>query len=359
MLNVGLIGCGGIAQRAHVPALQRLSSMVNVSRVCDVRADAAERVGNLLGCEWATDYRTVVDDPHIEAVVICTPEFLHAEQTVAAALAGKHVLCEKPMARTLAEADAMLDACSLANVQLMIAHSRRFTPRYQRTHELLTSGAIGSPVLVRENERRPRPAAAAPGVMPPGWRPDASKQTTWYAQARYAAGTVFHIGVHEMDLLRWFAGSEARTVAMESKISGPGQEVPDTVAIQIRFDNGVLGACEIFNQAPPGYPNHHELEVFGTTGLLRSRDFDSIGLTRFDADGAHFPSAADSLLLVPDAYALEQRLFFESLLNGTPVPLDPRESRAALEMALAAIESSETGAPVTLPLDSAVGASRD
>jgi predicted dehydrogenase len=232
----------------------------------------------------------------------------------------------------------------------MIAHSRRFTPRYQRAHQLVAEGAIGQPVLVRENERRARPTPAAPGVMPPGWRPDPSKETTWYVQANYAAGTIFHIGVHEMDLLRWFAGAEAQSVSMESKVSGPLQEVPDTVAVQIQFANGVLGACDIFNQAPVGYPNHHELEVFGTTGMVRSRDLDSVGLYVFDDDGAHFPSAAESLLMVRDAYALEQRLFFESVLNDMPVPLDPMESRTAVEMALAAIESSETGRPVNLPL---------
>jgi predicted dehydrogenase len=350
MLTVGLIGCGGIAQRAHVPALQRLESIVRVARVCDVRDEAARRIADTFQCAWTTEYRDVVEDPRIDAVVICTPEFLHAEQAVAAANSGKHVLCEKPMARTLAEADSMIAAAESAHVRLMIAHSRRFTPRYLRAYELIQSGAVGEPILVRENERRQRIAAASPGVMPPGWRPDPTKEITWYWQARYAEGTVFHIGVHEMDLLRWFAGSDAESVFMQSKISGPAQEVADTVAIQIRFRNGVLGACDIFNQAPLGYPNHHELEIIGTSGVVRSRDLDSLGLTCFDDAGAHFPSASESLLLVPTAYALEQQLFFQSILDDKPVPLDPRESRAAIEMALAAIRSSQSGERVMLPL---------
>jgi predicted dehydrogenase len=347
-LNVGLIGCGGIATSAHVPALQRLAALVRVRNVCDIRPAVAEHVAELFGSAWTTDYRLLLEDPHIDAVVITTPEFLHAEQTIAAVEAGKHVLCEKPMARTLAEADAMIAAAQAAGVQLMIAHSRRFTGRYRRAHELLEAGVIGEPVLVRENERRPR--LAGPGVPVSGWRPDPQKETTWYTQAQYAAGTAFHIGVHEMDLLRWFAGSEARSVYMESKTTDPNQEVPDTVTIQIGFENGALGACDIFTQAPAGYPIHHEFEVFGTQGMLRSRDFDSLGLTRFESDKARFPTAAESLLLVRDAYALEQRLFFESIVNGTPVPLDPHQSRAALELAIAAIQSSATGQHVTLPL---------
>jgi UDP-N-acetylglucosamine 3-dehydrogenase len=350
MLTVGLIGCGGIAQRAHVPALQRLNSMVHVVRVCDVRDEAARRVADAFQCAWTTEYREVVEDASIDSVVICTPEFLHAEQAVAAAHSGKHVLCEKPMARTLAEADSMIAGAESAHVRLMIAHSRRFTPRYQRAYELVQSGAVGEPVLVRENERRQRIAPAAPGVMPPGWRPDPTKETTWYWQARYAEGTVFHIGVHEMDLLRWFAGADAESVFMHSKISAPTQEVADTVTIQIRFRNGVIGACDIFNQAPLGYPSHHELEIIGTRGVVRSRDLDSLGLMHFDDSGGHFPSASESLLLVPTAYALEQQLFFQSILNDEPVPLDPHESRAALEMALAAVRSSESGERVMLPL---------
>jgi predicted dehydrogenase len=350
-LTVGLIGCGSIAQSAHVPALLRLSALVRVLSVCDIRLAAAEEVAHTLGAASTSDYHQLLEDPRIDAVVITTPEFLHAEQAIAALEMGKHVLCEKPMARTLAEADAMIAAAEASGVQLMIAHSRRFTGRYQRAHELLASGTIGEPVLVRENERRPR--LAGPGVPQSGWRPDPDKATTWYTQARYAAGTAFHIGVHEMDLLRWFAGAEAHSIYMESKMVDPQQEVPDTVTIQIRFENQVLGACDIFTNAPAGYPNHHELEVFGTQGMLRSRDLDSLALTRFDSTGVRFPTAAESLLLVLDAYALEQRLFFESILSGTPVPLSPRESRAALEMALAAIRSSETGQHVTLPLSAA------
>jgi myo-inositol 2-dehydrogenase/D-chiro-inositol 1-dehydrogenase/scyllo-inositol 2-dehydrogenase (NAD+) len=343
-LRVGLIGCGGIAVSAHVPALQQLQSLVEVAMVSDIRSPAAESVAHTLGCEWTADYRVLLDDATIDTVLICTPEFAHAEQAVAAAESGKHVLCEKPMARTLDQADSMLRAAANAGVRLMIAHSRRFTPRYRRAHEMLEAGAIGEPVLVRENERR----AQASAVVRPGWQPDPAKKSTWYAQSDYSLGTILHIGVHEMDLFRWFAGAEASSVYMEARITGPDQEVPDTVVIQVRFANDALGVCEIYNQAPVGYPNHHEFEVFGTRGMLRALDMDSVSLTSFDSGGARFPTAAESLLLVREAYALEQRLFFESILYDLPTPLDPHEGRAALELALAAVESAATGQRVSL-----------
>src|SRR5262249_2769937 len=99
-LRVGLIGCGSIAASAHVPALQQLRSLVDVALVSDIRAQAAESIAQILGCGWTADYRVLLDDASIDAVLICTPEFAHAEQAVAAAQSGKHVLCEKPMART-------------------------------------------------------------------------------------------------------------------------------------------------------------------------------------------------------------------------------------------------------------------
>jgi predicted dehydrogenase len=321
--------------------------LVEVVRVADIRQPAAESVARTLGCDWTTDYRVLLEDASIDAVLICTPEFAHAEQAVAAAEAGKHVLCEKPMARTLEQADSMLEAADRAGVRLMIAHSRRFTPRYRRAHELVSAGAIGTPVLVRENERRPR----ASSVGQPGWRPDPTRNSTWYAQAEYSVGTILHIGVHEMDLFRWFAGSEATSVYMEAQVTGPEQEVPDTVVIQVRFASGALGVCEIYNQAPVGYPGHHRFEVFGTHGMLHSRDLDSIALTRFESNAARFPTAAESLLLVREAYLVEQRLFFESILYDRPTPLDAREGRASLALALAAVESSVTGERIVLTHD--------
>src|SRR5262245_47302363 len=94
-LRIGLIGCGGIAASAHVPALLQLRSLVEVPMVSGIRAEAAHSIAHTLESNWTLDYRVLLDDPSIDAVLICTPEFLHAEQAVAAAQAGKHILCEK------------------------------------------------------------------------------------------------------------------------------------------------------------------------------------------------------------------------------------------------------------------------
>ena len=110
-LRVGLIGCGSIALSAHIPALSRLTSVARLVGICDVRVDVAEQTARGLGVEhWTADFHELLADSTLDAVIITTPEFLHAEQMIAAAKAGKHVLCEKPIAATLAEADAMIAA---------------------------------------------------------------------------------------------------------------------------------------------------------------------------------------------------------------------------------------------------------
>lgn len=325
--------------------------MAVLTNVCDVRAEVAEQTAASYGApKWTTNYQELLNDD-LDLVIITTPEFLHAEQTVAAAQAGKHILCEKPIADTLAGADAMSEAAAAASVRFMVAHSRRFTARYRTVREILDSGAIGDVVLVRENERRPRAQYSVLNLPVDVWQPDRDDGRSWKDIAQYSGGVARGHAIHEMDLFRWFAGTEARSVSAESKIVLEGREVPDTLTFQVEFENGVLGACDLYTQAPTGYPYYHQLEIIGSEGILRARDRDMITTTRFDTDGMSYPTAYESLLHIDDAYITEQRLFFEAILNDTPLPLDPNDARAALEMALATTHSAETGQTVDIPFN--------
>lgn len=349
-LGVGMIGCGSIALSAHLPALTQLASVAHLVNVCDIRRDVAEQTARTFGVpRWSSNYHELLDDSEVDAVIITTPEFLHAEQTIAAVQAGKHVLCEKPMAATLAEADAMIAAATSAGVHFMIGHSRRFTERYRAVREILDSGTLGTPVIIRENERRPRAQYSALNLPVDIWHPEPGRIQSWKDLTRYSGGVVRGHAIHEMDLFRWFAGAEARSINAESKITIPGREVADAIAFQIVFANDVLAACDLYSQAPTGYPYYHQLEIVGTEGILRARDTDMITVTRFDEHGMHFPTAYESLLHITDAYVAEQRVFFDCIVTDTPVPLDPLDARSALELALAAQYAAETGTRVDLP----------
>src|SRR4051794_13202562 len=150
--GIGMIGCGTIAQSAHLPAIARLRGRARLIAVADVRGAAAEHAAQTWGAEEAyADYRALLERKDIDVVVIATPEFLHAEQVAAAAAAGKHILCEKPMAPSVEEADAMIAAAHSAGIKFMVGHSRRFTPRYQAVRAAIDSGAIGQVRIAREN----------------------------------------------------------------------------------------------------------------------------------------------------------------------------------------------------------------
>jgi myo-inositol 2-dehydrogenase/D-chiro-inositol 1-dehydrogenase len=358
-LGVGVIGCGSIATSVHLPALNRLGSLARLVHVCDVRGAVAEQTARRHGApRWTTDHRVLLDDPAVDAIIIATPEILHAEETIDAARAGKHVLCEKPIAATLDEADRMITATEQAGVRFMVGHSRRFTGRYRAVHEILVSGAVGAPVLIRENERRPRAQYSVLNLPVDIWQPEPERPQPWKDLARYSGGVARGHAIHELDLFRWFAGAEARSVQAEAKITVPGREVPDAITVQVEFLNDVLGACDLYSQAPTGYPYYHQLEIIGTDGILRARDSDMITLTSFDGHGMHHPAAYESLLHIDDAYVVQQRLFYEAVLSGGPLPLDPRDARAALEITLAAMRAAETGQRVELPLSAAPAGGR-
>ncbi len=336
-IRIALVGCGGIGMSAHVPAMLRLPGAVKLVATADVRKEAAEKAAGIFGADAYTDYRKAIDRKDVDMVLLATPEYYHPEQTEAAAAAGKHVLSEKPMATTLDGASRMISACKTAGVKLMIAHSRRFTTRYQEVRAAIDRGEVGTVRIVRENERRSRPAPGQQGYWSPGH---------WTSDPSIAVGAILTNAIHETDLIRWFAGLTPSRVYAEHKVTREGGVVPDFISFIIEFSGGALGQAEVSNCLPDGHPFFHQFEVFGTKGYIKAKDADQLGLIRFDDNAARFPDAYHTLLHFQDAYTLELSLFVRSVVEDLPVPLPPEEARAALLLALAAARSARTGKPV-------------
>ncbi len=346
-LRVGLIGTGTIAQSAHLPAIRRLADELELVAVADVRAEVAADAARRYGAEaWYTDYRELIARPDIDLVDICTPEFLHCEQAVAAAEAGKHVLCEKPMASTLEEADAMIAAARRNGVKLMIGHSRRFTRRYREVARLIREGAVGEVRLVRENERRPRAMYGRLDLPVGHWTPEGGRP--WLASSAYSQGAALTNAVHETDLARWFTGQEAVSIYAAARITDPAGEVPDFLTYVITFAGGALAVAEIVNQLPADYPYYHMLEVVGTEGLIRAADPPMSPLEVWRPDGMAYPLNFGHLLHVDDAYRDEIAAFVRCVREDRDPPLDPWDARQALALSIAAVRSSQLGQPVLL-----------
>ncbi len=344
-MRIGVIGTGSIATGAHLPAIARLSGLLELVAVADLRGDVARSAGARYHVDAYDDYRELLARDDIDLVDICTPELLHAEQTIAAAEAGKHVHCEKPMASSVEEADAMIAACKRAGVKLMIGHSRRFTPRYARIKAAIDAGEIGNVTFVRENERRPAAFPSAPPDAVRLWAPAAGSggSKPWTKLAAFTHGAAMTNAVHEMDLMRWFAGSEAVSVYAESRITDPEGEVPDFLTCMIRFANGSVGGSEIVNRLPPDHPIYHMAEVIGDAGSVRAFDTEMAPVSVGSANGAIFPGSWRSLLHVDEAYEHELRGFVEAIRDDSPVPMNPWEARQALAMSVAAVKSSKEG----------------
>ena len=350
-LRVGLIGAGTIAFSAHLPAMRKLHDTLELVAVADVRAENSSRAAVEFGAQaHYTDYRALLARGDLDFVDICTPEFLHAEQTEAAAAAGLHVMCEKPMCSSVDEADRMIAACERAGKLLFVAHSRRSTGRYRQIRAAIERGDIGEVRYVRENERRPRAMYDGLGLGTGYWTPESGK--AWLTMARFSQGAALTNAVHETDLARWFVGVEPSSIYAEARITETGAEVPDMISYTVTFANGAVAAAEIVNQLPRGYPYFHMMELFGREGRIRAADPGMSPYLAADRDGIRQPVNFPALLHVDEAYVEELRAMCTAIRhdNADALPITPDEARGAVELSVAAVLSSQRRQAVSLPL---------
>ncbi|MFI6493092.1 Gfo/Idh/MocA family oxidoreductase [Streptomyces sp. NPDC050564] len=327
-LAVGLIGAGRMGS-FHAETLAHRLPHVRLAAVADPAPGAAERLAAPLGC--ATAYTAIVDllaDPRIEAVVIATPARTHADLVEAAARAGKAVYCEKPMAVTLAEADRAVSAARDAGVALQVGFNRRYDPGFRAAHDKVVAGAVGTPQLLRSLTRDPKLADPAP--IPP-----------W---------TIFlETLIHDFDTLRYLnPGAEPVEVfAMADALVRPDfkdRGLLDTAVVTIRFDNGALATAEANFQAVYGYDVRGE--VFGSAGMLTMGDIRRTHLTSYGSAGITAECVRYDQDLFHDAYVAELADFTDRVRTGRAPAVTGDDARAALSIALAAVQSVTIGAPV-------------
>jgi predicted dehydrogenase len=248
-LGFGIIGAGMVA-RYHATAIGRTpgARLVAISRSDPARTDEA---ATQFGVPCLADYTTLLARDDVDAVCICTPSGLHAEQTIAAARAGKHVLVEKPIALTLADADAMIAACAQAGVRLGVALQRRTEPEFQHLRAAVAAGELGRLVLG---------SISMPYLRTQSYYDSADWRGTW---ALDGGGALMNQGIHLVDLLLWLLGDVAEVRATAATLAHT-IEVEDCVAATMRFVNGALGSIMATTAAAPGFP--HRVEIYGDRG---------------------------------------------------------------------------------------------
>jgi predicted dehydrogenase len=252
-LRWGLIGCGDIAQKRVAPALRDSSSseLIAVSRA---RSELAPAFAKQFGAKrWYLDWKKLLRDEEVDAVYIATPVHLHAEQTSAAAEAGKHVLCEKPMAMNVLECDQMIDACRRHNVKLGVAYYRHFYPVVDRIKAIIKAGEIGTPVLAQINAFEQ-------------FNPAPDNPRAWLLQKDLAGGgPMFDFGCHRVEVLTNIFGPITEVKAITANVIFD-REVEDTASALLRFESGGCGVLSVSHaEAEPKDSMH----IFGSLGSIR------------------------------------------------------------------------------------------
>ena len=251
-LGWGLIGCGDIAQKRIAPALRDSVSceFVAVSRA---RAELSESFAKQFGVRKAyPDWKELLRDDEIEAAYIATPVHLHSQQAIAAAEAGKHVLCEKPMAMNVPECDRMIAACRNSNVKLGVAYYRHFYPLIARLKSIVESGEIGVPVLIQINAFE-------------WFNPTTDHPRSWLLDKDLAGGgPMFDFGCHRIEVLSNIVGPITEVRAMTANVLFD-REVEDTATVLFRFEGG---ACGVLSVSHAALEPKDTVEIFGSLGSL-------------------------------------------------------------------------------------------
>jgi predicted dehydrogenase len=308
----GLVGCGDIARRRVAPALRDLD---NCELVAVSRADAA-RAGSFaaeFGAKrWHAGWRELLEDPEVEAVYVATPVRLHAGQAVAAAEAGKHVLCEKPMALTAAECERMNAAAEANGVLLGVAYYRRFYPAVEKVKQILESGEIGVPVVAQVNAfERFDPA------------PDHPRR--WLLDKRQSGGgPMFDFGCHRVEVLLNLFGDVKAVKGLATNVLF-GREVEDTACALLQFERGTQGVISVTHAARDPQDT---LEIFGSEGSVRVDVLNEGRLCVSTEDGhslqSHPPHANLHQPLVED--------FASAVVEGRPPRVDGRVGQKVSEI---------------------------
>jgi predicted dehydrogenase len=265
----------------------------------------------------------------VDVVDVCSPTPYHLEHVLAAAAAGRDVLCEKPLARHLRDAEEMVDACEAAGVRLFVGQVVRFFEQYAHAKALLDEGALGRPGVIR----------TVRGGEPPD--PD---RRPWFHDFRQSGGVIMDVSIHDLDFCRWCFGDVERLFARGLTFSGA--EPYDQALILLRFKNSALGHVEGSWAYPPGR-FRTGYEIAGDRGLAAwdSLDPEPVAVTLKPSRKGESAS-----LLAPrdDPYLVELAHFLRCLESGEAFRVTARDGLEAVRLSLAAIESIRTGRPIDL-----------
>jgi predicted dehydrogenase len=323
-LGILLVGAGFIAD-AHSAAIAATPGCVLAGIVDTDPARAAAFARSQGGVRQSGDLAEALAWPGVDAVIVCTPNHTHAAIGAAVAAAGKHLLIEKPLATTVADARTLAETFAQAGLVLAAAHTHRAYDYGRAVKEALDGGAVGRPVLVR--------LAILGGWIWPDW-------SAWVADPARSGGHALHNGVHLLDLATWWLGDEPVTVyARGRKQTAAELGIYDYLEMVVAYADGATAVCEMSRAHRPGSFNQRELLVVGTEGIVQ-QDWDGEASVLYTEGGPALVPAAGG-----NGFAVQLRSWLDTIAGAPPL-MPVAEAVRAVAMGVAAERSITTGRPV-------------
>jgi inositol 2-dehydrogenase len=330
IINLGVIGLGrmGLIYSNHI--LRHLGN-ARLAAVASTSPGAREKLPvNAAEVAVHTDFRNLLADPTLDGVIVATLTHTHYDIVLAAAEAGKAIFCEKPIALTLAETDAMLAAAEKAGVLFQVGFMRRFDRGFQAAKRRVEAGEIGTPIMVHSVSRDPNCPAAD------------------WADPAVSGGLILDLAIHDIDVLRWFTNDEVEQVYAAGallncpQLAGVGDI--DNAVVTLHFGRGCLGLVEACRNARYGYDIR--CEIRGTEGTLQVgylRDTPVTALTQTGSCHDIVPWFEERFT---PAYGAQIDHFIDCIRRDQPPAVGPVDARAALQVSLAATRSQQQQRPV-------------
>lgn len=340
-VGVGLVGSRFVSA-VHLEALRACNQ-------AEVRAVASPTPGNARLAEihgiarHFTDYRELLGLPDIDMIVVGVPNDVHCQVTLDAAAAGKHVVMEKPLCLTLEDADRMIEACRRAKVKLMYAEELCFAPKYIRLKQLLDSGALGKPTLIKQSEKHDGPHAAH-----------------FWDVTRSGGGVTMDMGCHAIEFFRWMLGRPpiASVYAqMNTQVHNARTRGEDNAILILEFEGGVIALAEESWTKMGGMDDR--AEVHGSKGVAYADLLHGNAIEAYSQDGYDYAvekagsTAGWSFPIYQEAWNYgfhgEMAHFVDCVQNDRAPLVTGEDGRVVLEVILAAYESARRGCKITLP----------
>jgi len=330
-LNVGIIGVGRIG-RLHAESIVYNVPEAEVKAVSDVNLEGVEEWAADLGIEEVyKDYKEILESDEIDAVLICSSTDTHAQISIEAAQAGKHIFCEKPIDLDLEKIHDVLDTVEEAGVKFQVGFNRRFDHNFKKVRETVAAGEIGDPHIIKITSRDPEP--------PP------------IEYVKVSGGIFLDMTIHDFDMVRYLSGSEVEEVYAAGEVLvdpaiGEAGDV-DTAVITLKLENGAIAVIDNSREAAYGYDQR--AEVFGSKGKVAAdNDRPSTAVVSTDEGVVKDKPKYFFLERYMDSFVEEMKEFIEAVVTDSEPPVQGIDGLKPVLIGLAAAKSVEEGRPVKI-----------